>query len=103
MASGALPTNLDTAVPSIADEVHDDIDTQPRTSSSQRALSVLDGMTICEVAWHEGGSLPETLYACLYLHPAVFSAILANLGWELPSVVVGGVPSMLDLKIKKGS
>lgn len=103
MASGALPTNLDTAVQPIANQVRDEIDTEPHLFSSHRALSVLDGMTICEVAWHEGGSLPETLYACLYLHPVVSSAMLAKLGWELPSLVVGGVHSTLDLHIKKGS
>lgn len=102
MASGALPTNLDTAVQSIPNQIRDEIDTEQHTSSSYRALSVLNGMTICEVAWHEGGSLPETLYACLYLHPAVYNAMLAKLGWEMPSQVVGGVHSTQDLNIKKG-
>ena len=68
---------------------------------SQRALSVLDGMAVCEVAWHEGGSLPETLYACLYLHPAVFSAMLGGLGWAPPPAKLAAAPR-LDLRIKQG-
>ena len=103
MASGALPANLDSATSSAACELIGDTVTQPQTSSSQRALSVLDGMTVCEVAWHEGGSLPETLFACLYFHPAVFSAMLADLGWELPPLaMVGGVHPTMDLKVKEG-
>lgn len=72
-------------------------------SASRRALSVLDGMAVCEVAWHEGGSLPETLYACLYLHPTVFSAVMAEFGWGLPALSAPGtVHPKLDLRIKEG-
>lgn len=74
------------------------------SASSQRALSVLDGMAVCEVAWYEGGSLPETLYVCLYLHPPAFCAVLEGLGWVVPELrAVGGVHPKLDLKIKEGS
>lgn len=60
-------------------------------------------MSVCEVAWHEGGSLPETLYACLYLHPAVFSAVLRELGWPLEQAPgSSGARPRLDLKIKEG-
>ncbi len=77
---------------------------------SQRALSVLDGMAVCEVAWHDGGSLPETLYACLYLHPAVVAAVLGGLGWTPAGAgaagAAGGAKSValsrLDLRIKEG-
>ena len=58
-------------------------------------------MVVCEVAWHEGGSLPETLYACLYLHPAVFSAMLEGLGWRAPPVKPTVGPR-LDLRIREG-
>lgn len=69
----------------------------------RRALAILDGMTICEIAWHEGGSLPETLYACLYLHQQAFTAILSDLGWELPAISpTGGVPPNIDLGIYRG-
>lgn len=63
---------------------------------------MLDGMAVCEVAWHEGGSLPETLYACLYLHPTVFSAVLAGLGWVLPPVSGSTAHPRLDLRIREG-
>lgn len=59
-------------------------------------------MAVCEVAWHEGGSLPETLYACLYLHPAVFSAMLGGLGWALPPAKPAAAAPRLDLRIKEG-
>lgn len=104
MASGALPTNLDTASPTSAAPAEViSPGAQGTPSASQRALSVLDGMAVCEVAWHEGASLPETLYACLYLHPKVFSAVLAGLGWQVPALVaVGGTHPKLDLRIKEG-
>lgn len=118
MASGALPTNLDTApaAPSTAVAVEgkepmglpdgkasNSGPPAPLPSPSQRALSVLEGMAVCEVAWHEGGSLPETLYACLYLHPRVFTVVLEGLGWVLPAPSSSGeVHAKLDLKIKEG-
>jgi Arc/MetJ-type ribon-helix-helix transcriptional regulator len=40
---------------------------------------VLDGIVTCEVAWHDGGSMPETLYTCLYLHPAAYGQLLKEL------------------------
>lgn len=58
-------------------------------------------MSVCEVAWHEGGSLPETLYACLYLHPVVFSAVLRGLGWAAPEHNSTAFPR-LDLRIREG-
>lgn len=69
---------------------------------SERALDVLDGMSVCELAWHEGGSMPETLYACLYLHPITFSAMLRELGWEPPPLGSEGMGKRaLDLGIKE--
>lgn len=108
IASGALPTDLDAAIPpppSLAPAAREPAAASRDTlaSRSRRALAVLDGMAACEVAWHEGGSLPETLYACLYLHPVVFSAVLGGLGWEAPALgAVGGVYPRLDLGIKDG-
>ncbi|CAM9614987.1 unnamed protein product, partial [Laminaria digitata] len=117
IASGALPTNLDAApaAPSTGISVEGKeplglLDGKASNngppappSPSQRALSVLEGMAVCEVAWHEGGSLPETLYACLYLHPRVFTAVLEGLGWVLPAPSSSGeVHAKLDLNIKEG-
>lgn len=103
IASGALPTNLDIATPTSTALAEVGSGAQGTPSPGQRVRSVLDGMAVCEVAWHEGASLPETLYACLYLHPTVFSAVLEGLGWELPALAsVGGVHPKLDLRIKEG-
>ena len=119
ITSGALPTNLDVApwAPTsvvAAEEQQESLgapdgkasNNAPSTtppSPSRRALSVLEGMALCEMAWHEGGSLPETLYACLYLHPRVFSAVLEGLGWVLSAPSSSGeVHPKLDLKIKEG-
>eukprot|EP00903_Cladosiphon_okamuranus_P014294 g13276.t1 len=122
IASGTLPINLDASGPAPASSppapppasppAATPADSLPATdlsaagntgffTPSRRALSVLDGMAVCEVAWHEGGSLPETLYACLYLHPTVFSAMLEGLGWASPPVKLGA-PPRLDLRIKEG-
>lgn len=103
IASGALPTNLDIATPTSTAPPEVGPGAQGIPSPGQRARSVLDGMAVCEVAWHEGASLPETLYACLYLHPTAFSAVLKGLGWEVPALAsVGGVHPKLDLRIKEG-
>lgn len=115
IASGTLPINLDASAPppTPAPTVPPPAEDLPPPASSsiaaaaafapsQRALSVLDGMAVCEVAWHEGGSLPETLYACLYLHPVVFSAMLEGLGWAAaPPARLAATPR-LDLRIKEG-
>ncbi|CAN0363274.1 unnamed protein product, partial [Ectocarpus sp. 12 AP-2014] len=133
IASGALPTNLDASVPPQPPPPQPPTSPAPppnpreeaassspspttgfRTpgvpphpysfSPSQRTLSVLDGMSVCEVAWHEGGSLPETLYACLYLHPAVFSAVLRGLGWPLEQAPgSSSARTRLNLRIKEGN
>ncbi|CBJ30997.1 conserved unknown protein [Ectocarpus siliculosus] len=133
IASGALPTNLDGSVPPLPappqpptspappPNPHEEAASSspspatgfqtpgvpPHPSSfgpSQRTLSVLDGMSVCEVAWHEGGSLPETLYACLYLHPDVFSAVLRGLGWPLEQAPgSSSARTRLDLRIKEGN
>lgn len=71
---------------------------------SERALSVLDGMSVCEVAWLEGGSLPETIYACLYFHPIAYSAMLRDLGWNPPPRGSDGVGAVaMDLDIGEGA
>ena len=118
MVSGALPTNLDAAPATpytaiavgvkepfgLPDGKASNSGPPPPPSLSQRALSVLEGMVLCEVAWHEGGSLPETLYACLYLHPRVFTAVLEDLGWVLPAPSSSGeVHPKLDLKVNEGN
>lgn len=69
---------------------------------SRRALAIFEGMAVCEVAWCEGGSLPETLYVCLYLHQEAFAAMLTNLGWTLPVSPSGSIPPSIDLQIKRG-
>ncbi|CAM9628360.1 unnamed protein product, partial [Choristocarpus tenellus] len=69
-------------------------------SPAEVLLGVLDGMVVCEIAWHEGGTLPETLYTCLYLHPLAYSALMDELGLgPLPQV---GFPK-LDLQIDSGN
>ncbi|CAN0172427.1 unnamed protein product, partial [Ectocarpus sp. 12 AP-2014] len=126
IASGVLPTNLDASVPPLPPPPQPPSSLAPPPnpregaassspspgvpphpysfSPSQRTLSVLDGMSVCEVAWHEGGSLPETLYACLYLHPAVFSAVLRGLGWPLEQARgSSSARTRLNLRIKEGN
>lgn len=122
ISSGALPTNLDqssrtartpdtsanpeetTQAPGGGQDPPTDVDDEDGDELflGRRALAVLDGMAVCEVAWHEGGSLPETIYACLYLHYQTFSAILEELGWKVPPIPPGGVPASIDLGIGRG-
>lgn len=101
MTTGSLLPAADLR-PAVNADADADADVAPFAfTPSQRALSVLDGMAVCEVAWHEGGSLPETLYACLYLHPAVLSAMLEGLGWAAPPAKLAATPR-LDLRINEG-
>lgn len=91
--------------PSARDTPEDTIGTEREETAclSRRALAIFEGMAVCEVAWCEGGSLPETLYACLYLHQQTFAAMLMSLGWTLPVSPSGSIPPSIDLEIKRGA
>ncbi|CAM9261371.1 unnamed protein product, partial [Sphacelaria rigidula] len=121
ISSGALATNLDTKLssaisttavsaaigqsgsPEVAQTAATTVgDTaRSRDALSERTLAVLDGMSVCEVAWLEGGSLPETVYACLYFHPTTYSAMLRELGWDPPRLD-GGSSTTMNLGIRNG-
>ncbi|CAM9268741.1 unnamed protein product, partial [Phaeothamnion confervicola] len=53
-------------------------------ASAEELLDVIQRAVACEVAWLEGGSLPETLFCALYLHPDAIRALCTRLNWPLP-------------------
>lgn len=83
LKSGALPTTGD------------------GIGSADTLASILDGLISCEVAWYEGGSLPETLFTCLYLHSPAYYKLLEAVGIEQPPNYIGSrlYPPTIDTDI----
>ncbi|CAN0151275.1 unnamed protein product, partial [Discosporangium mesarthrocarpum] len=99
-APAAGPTSDGLVPPVPPSAVTDTLKSGDAPTAEECLLDILDGMAICEVAWHDGGSLPETLYTCLYLHPQAYSVLMQELG-------LGPLPpphgqQKLDIRIEPG-